>query len=135
MQGALVDSCIVNDLCLPESDWYQWSADTLAALDEQTALLVNPIIFSECSVAMPTLEATEQLFESLAFDMREIPRDALFLAGKAFLQYRRRGGLRTGVLPDFLIGAHAAVEGMGLVTRDRAGFISYFPTLQLITPS
>lgn len=135
MPAVLVDSCIVNDLCLPGSEWHQWSADTLSLLDEHSALAINPIVFSECSVALPTLEATEALFASLAMDMRDIPRDALFLAGKAFLQYRQRGGSRTGVLPDFLIGAHAAVEGMTLVTRDRSGFASYFPQLDILIPA
>jgi predicted nucleic acid-binding protein len=134
MPVALVDSCVINDLCLPNSDWHAWSADTLSAMDEDYTLVINPIVFAECSVSIATLEETDALFEQLQLELLTIPRDALFLAGKAFLAYRRRGGVKKTILPDFLIGAHAAVEGMRLITRDRSGFASYFPTLRLVTP-
>ena len=134
MAVVLVDSCVITDLGNPDSEWFEWSAGALERLDENHAFAINPIIYSECSVGYDTVEETERLFETLAFDYLEIPREALFLAGKAFLEYRRRRGVKTGALPDFFIGAHAAVEQYPLLTRDRSRFASYFPTVELIAP-
>ena len=134
MAVILVDSCVITDLGNPQSDWYEWSAGTLESLDDSNALVINPIIYTECSIGYETIEEVENLFDALAFEYEEIPREALFLAGKAFVQYRHRKGARENVLPDFFIGAHAAVENYKLVTRDKGRFSTYFPSVELIMP-
>jgi len=130
----LVDSSIVIDLADANSQWHEWSASTLESLDFQNSFVINSIIYSECSIAYRTIEEVEALFTLLRFDLKEISREALFLAGKAFVQYRHRGGRKANVLPDFFIGAHAAIEGYKLVTRDKGRFSTYFPSIELIIP-
>jgi hypothetical protein len=130
----LIDSCVVTDLADPESAWFEWSASTLERLDQNNTMVINPIIYAECSVGFERIEEVEALFESLGLPIRPIPKEALFLAGKAFLQYKRRKGEKGNVLPDFFIGAHAAVSGYTLVTRDRGRFSTYFPGVELIMP-
>ena len=131
----LIDSCVITDLVNPDSDWYEWSANMLETLDDSNVFVINPIIYTECSIAYETIEEVEDLMAELEFDSREIPREALFLAGKAFLQYRRKKGQKENVLPDFFIGAHAAVGNYKLMTRDKGRFSTYFPTVELIMPS
>jgi len=111
----MVDSCVVLDLAKPQSEWFEWSASTLELLDETNTLVINPIIYAECAIGYEMIEEVEA-------------------AGKAYVQYRRNKGSRQNVLPDFFIGAHAAVRGYSLVTRDRGRFSSYFPSVALITP-
>jgi predicted nucleic acid-binding protein len=130
----LVDSCVITDLASPESIWYQWSAETLEKLDQDHTLAINPIIYAECLIGYARIEEVESVFEHLGFALKNIPKEALFLAGKAFLQYKKRKGEKGNVLPDFFIGAHAAVSNYWLVTRDRGRFITYFPGLRLIMP-
>ncbi len=140
MAVVLVDTCIVSDLTDPDSDWFEWSASTLEAFDDQSAFVINPIIYAECSMLYQTIEEIENLIETLDFEILPIPREALFLAGRAFLRYRRSKGSKgskgskSNVLPDFFIGAHAAIEDHPLITRDKGRFATYFPTLRLITP-
>jgi predicted nucleic acid-binding protein len=134
MPVILIDSCIVTDLADPDSTWFEWSASTLEQLDQNNTLVINPIIYAECSVGFERIEDVEALFEHLGFAMRTLPREALFLAGKAFLQYRRRQGQKGNVLPDFFIGAHAAVAGYQLISRDKGRFSTYFPSVDLILP-
>lgn len=134
MPVILIDSCIVTDLADPDSTWFEWSASTLEQLDQNNTLVINPIIYAECSVGFERIEDVEALFEHLGFAMRTLPREALFLAGKAFLQYRRRQGQKGNVLPDFFIGAHAAVAGYRLISRDKGRFSTYFPSVNLILP-
>lgn len=134
MAVILIDSCIITDLAAPESDWFEWSASTLERLDQNNTMVINPIIYAECSVGFARIEEVEALFESLGFAMNPIPREALFLAGKAFLQYKRCKGEKGNVLPDFFIGAHAAVSGYALVSRDKGRFSTYFPSIELIIP-
>ena len=134
MAVILVDSCVITDLGDPASEWYEWSASTLETLDDDNALAINPIIYTECSIGYETVEEIELLFDTLSLEYKEIPREALFLAGRAFVNYRRRQGVKTNVLPDFFIGAHAAVENFKLVTRDKGRFSSYFPSVELILP-
>jgi predicted nucleic acid-binding protein len=129
-----VDSCVITDLAAPESHWFEWSAATLEQLNQHHSLAINPIIYAECSIGYARIEEVEALFEHLGFAMKTLPRESLFLAGKAFLQYRKRQGNKSNVLPDFFIGAHAAVSGYSLITRDRARFSTYFPTVELIMP-
>jgi predicted nucleic acid-binding protein len=134
MACILVDTCIIADLGDPLSDWHDWSASTLEGLDADHVFIINPVIYAECSIGYDTIEEVERLLGELAFEIKEVPREALFLAGKAFIQYRRRQGTKGNVLPDFFIGAHAAVEDFCLLTRDKGRFASYFPSVELIMP-
>lgn len=134
MAVILIDSCVVTDLADPDSAWFEWSASTLERLDLDNTLVINPIIYAECSVGFERIEEVEALFEHLGFAMLPISKEALFLAGKAFLQYRRRKGEKGNVLPDFFIGAHAAVAGYRLISRDKGRFSTYFPSVDLILP-
>jgi predicted nucleic acid-binding protein len=111
-----------------------WSIGQLRAQASIHALAINPVIYAEISLSFSTLEALDEVVSTLALEMQEIPRPALFLAARAFKQYRQRGGQRAQVLPDFFIGAHAAVQGWALLTRDASRFRTYFPTLQVIAP-
>jgi predicted nucleic acid-binding protein len=95
-------------------------------------VVINPVVYAEISFSFSTIEALDKVIDTLALQVLEVPRPALFLAGKAFAQYRRRGGARQQVLPDFFIGAHAAVEGWPLLTRDTNRFSSYFPGLDVL---
>lgn len=134
MAVILVDSCVITDLADPESAWFEWSTETLEQLDQNHTLVINPIVYAECSIGYERIEEVEALFKHLGFAMKPIPREALFLAGKAFLQYRKRKGQKCNVLPDFFIGAHAAISSFQLITRDRGRFSTYFPTVALIMP-
>lgn len=134
MAVILVDTCVVTDLSDPESAWFEWSTSTLEQLDKNNTLVINPIVYAECSIGFERIEEVEALFEHLGFAIQPIPREALFLAGKAFLQYKQRKGGKSNVLPDFFIGAHAAVAGYRLITRDRGRFSTYFPSVELIMP-
>ena len=130
MAVILIDSCIVTDLADPESAWFEWCASTLEHLDQTHTMIINPIIYAECSIGFARIEEVESLFEALGFAMKAIPREALFLAGKAFLQYKRRKGEKGNVLPDFFIGAHAAISGYSLMSRDKGrGLVPTSPAL------
>ena len=134
MAVILVDSCVITDLADSAGAWFEWSAATLERMDLNHTLVINPIIYAECSVGYDRIEEVDALFGHLGFIIKPIPRAALFLAGKAFLQYRKRQGQKGNVLPDFFIGAHAAVSGYQLITRDRGRFSTYFPGVELIMP-
>ncbi len=130
----LIDTCVVTDLSNPQNTWYEWSAATLERLDQNNTFVINPIIYAECSVGFERIEEVEALFSHLGFSSKSLPKEALFLAGKAFLQYKKRKGAKTNVLPDFFIGAHAAVSGYQLISRDKGRFSTYFPSVDLIIP-
>ena len=130
----LVDSCVVTDLADPDGEWFEWSASMLEQLDEEHSFVINPIVYAECSVGYKTIEEIEGLISGLGFAIREIPREALFLAGKSFVTYKKNKGSKTNVLPDFFIDAHAAVGGYTLITRDKGRFSTYFPSVNLIMP-
>jgi predicted nucleic acid-binding protein len=134
MAVILIDSCVVTTLSDPESAWFEWSASTLKQLDQSNTMVINPIVYAECSIGFERIEEVEALFEHLGFAIQPIPKEALFLSGKAFLQYKQRKGGKSNVLPDFFIGAHAAVAGYRLMTRDRGRFGTYFPSVELIMP-
>ncbi len=134
MAIVLIDTCVVTGLADPESEWFEWSADTLEKMDADHRFVINPIIYAECSIGYDTIEETEALINTLEFEVLPLSRESLFLAGKAFLKYRRNKGSRSSVLPDFFIGAHAAVAGFKLMTRDKRRFASYFPTIDLVMP-
>jgi len=109
--------------------WFEWSSTTLEQLDQNNTFLINPIIYSECTVGFNSIEEVVALFKHLGFDIKQIPKEALFLAGKAFLQYKKN---KDSVLPDFFIGAHAAVSNYQLIRRDKRRFSTYFPNIHLI---
>lgn len=134
MATILIDSCIITDLASPKSERFEWSASTLEQLDSNNTFIINPIIYTECSVGFTTIEEVEALFIALGFAIQPIPKEALFLAGKAFLQYKKRKGSKSNVLPDFFIGAHAAVMNHPLISRDKGRFSTYFPSVELIIP-
>lgn len=130
----LVDTNVLVDVLQDDPQWADWSIAQLRAQSKLRALAINPVIYAELSLSFATLEALDAEVARMELALREIPRAALFLAGKAFAQYRRRGGSRTRVLSDFFIGAHAAVERWPLLTRDAARFRTYFPSLQVVAP-
>ncbi len=133
MKSVLVDSNVLLDVLTEDSSWFSWSSEQLMSLAESRALKINPIIYAEISVGFDRIELLNETLPSELL-WSPLPREAAFLAGKAFVQYRRRGGTRLNVLPDFFIGAHAAVENMILLTRDVARYKTYFPTLAVIHP-
>ena len=130
----LVDTNVLLDLFTNDPIWADWSARELRILSAQEALVVNPVVYAELSVGFGRIEDLDAALATAGVDLLESPRAALFLAGQAFQTYRAQGGTRTGVLPDFFIGAHAVVAGMSLLTRDTRRYRSYFPTVVLITP-
>jgi len=131
----LVDTNVLVDVVQDDPDWGEWSLRQLRAQAQLHVLAINPAIYAELSLSFSTVEALDAVVARLALEVVEIPRPALFLAGKAFVRYRRSGGAKTRVLPDFFIGAHAAVAGWPLVTRDAARFRTYFPKLAVFAPS
>jgi predicted nucleic acid-binding protein len=130
----LVDTKVLVDVLQNDPQWADWSIGQLRAQAQLHELAINPVIYAELSLSFSTFEALNRVVATMELAMREVPRPALFLAGKAYLQYRRRGGGRAQVLPDFFIGAHAAIEGWSLLTRDASRFRTYFPTLEVIAP-
>lgn len=134
-KGVLVDSNIILDLLENDPQWSVWSADQLAKSAEHSILMINPVIYAEISVGFERIEELEAIVKPEYFQRRPLPWEAAFLAGKCFIRYRKLGGVRRSPLPDFFIGAHAAVEGLTLLTRDASRYRTYFPTLALIAPS
>ena len=123
----LVDTNILLDILEDDPVWYEWSLQQLQAQSLIHDLAVNPIIYSELSLAFHTVEEQDRALQSMDLKYQELPRPALFLAGLAFVQYRRSGGQKNNVLPDFFIGAHAAVQGWSILTRDPRRYRNYFP--------
>jgi hypothetical protein len=130
----LVDTNVLVDVLQDDPDWADWSIGQLRAQAQVHVLAINPIVYAEISLSFTTIEALEEVVQTMALEVRDIPRPALFLAAKAYAQYRRRGGNKAQVLPDFFIGAHAAYEGWPLLTRDARRFRTYFPTLEVLAP-
>ena len=130
----LVDSNVILDLVTNDPKWGTWSGEALSRAADESSLAVNPLIFAEVSIGFATVEELEQLLPPEEFARLELPYEAAFLAGKAYLSYRRRGGRRSAPLADFYIGAHAAVGGLRLLTRDPRRYRTYFPTVELIAP-
>ena len=130
----LVDTNVLIDVIQDDPQWAAWSVDQLAAQAQVHRLAINPVIYAELSLSYSKIEALESAVARMRLDFLEIPRGALFLAAKAFLRYRRRGGKRSNVLADFFIGAHAAVAGIQVLTRDTRRYAEYFPSVALIAP-
>ena len=134
-RGVLVDSNVLLDVATNDPSWGDWSARALAEVAEHTTLIINPIIYAEVSIGYTTIEALDAALPATLYQHEPLPWEAGFLAGKSFLAYRRRGGLRTSPLPDFYIGAHAAIGGLALLTRDAARYRSYFPKVEILAPT
>lgn len=134
MTAVLVDSNILLDIMTESPDWYAWSAMSLAHAATVGRVIINPIVFGEISVNFDTLEELEDVLADIPLERDPLPYEAAFLAAKVHLDYRRRGGPRQSMLPDFLIGAHAAIAGYSLLTRDIGRYRTYYPRLRLIAP-
>jgi predicted nucleic acid-binding protein len=130
----LVDTNVLVDVLEDDPEWADWSIGQLRAQSKIHRLAINPIIYAELSLTFSTVEALDQALDDLGLTMVELPRPALFIAGKAFVRYRRQGGTKGNVLGDFFIGAHAAVSKYPLLTRDTRRYASYFPSVNLIAP-
>ena len=130
----LIDTNVLLDLATDDPRWAAWSIQQLDAAALRGPLLINDIVYAELSVRFARIEQIDGFLTAAGIEMHPLPRAALFLAGKTFATYRARGGARTSVLPDFLIGAHAAVAELPLLTRDAGRYRSYFPTVTLILP-
>ncbi len=135
MNRIFVDSNVILDLFLDDQNWADWSESILSQYSQTHQFCINPIIYSEVSVGFTQIEELESALTAGRFKFLQLPKEALFLAGKAFLKYRRKMGTKTSTMPDFFIGAHAAVLKTGLITRDVSRFRSYFPTVNLVAPN
>lgn len=133
-RGTLVDSNVLIDLFTKDPTWCAWSFAQLADAGDRGPLLINHVIYAEVSIRFSNFEELEEALGRDVFLRAELPWTAAFLAGKCFHDYRSRGGTKTSPLPDFFIGAHAAVMKLPLLTRDAARYRTYFPTVELITP-
>jgi predicted nucleic acid-binding protein len=130
----LVDTNVLLDVLQDDPQWAEWSQSSLDKVSLTDSLVINAVIYSELSIAFERIEDLESVISEASLSVEPIPREALFLAGKAFVNYRRRKGAKQSVLPDFYIGAHAAVSGFSILTRDVSRYRTYFPTVELIAP-
>lgn len=135
MSAVLIDANVLLDVMTEDSRWLTWSAEAIQRAADRYRLVINPIIFAEISIRYSRIEELDAALPKSMFDREPIPYEAAFLAGKSFLIYRRRGGTRRSSLPDFFIGAHAAVAGYLLMTRDATRYRTHFPRLSLIAPN
>lgn len=134
MSRTLIDSNVLLDVLTEDPEWSAWSERALIEAAERSLLVINPIIYAEVSAGFTRKEDLDDALPDDRFEREGLPWDAAFLAGKSFIRYRRSGGERRSPLPDFYIGAHAAVRGMILLTRDAARYRTYFPTVTVIAP-
>ncbi len=134
MAGTLVDSNVILDVLTEDPRWYAWSSTALAQCANEGPLYINPIIYTEVSIGVATVEEMEEVLPPESFPRLPIPLEASFLAGKVSRQYRKRKGTKIAPLPDFFIGAHAAVVGLQLLTRDSRRYRTYFPSVEIIAP-
>jgi predicted nucleic acid-binding protein len=134
MTAVLIDANVLLDVMPEDARWLAWSAQAIERAADRYRLVINPVIYAEVSMRYSRIEELDIALPKTMFDREAIPYEAAFLAGKSFLTYRRRGGTKQSPLPDFFIGAHAAVAGYLLMTRDAARYRTYFPKLPLIAP-
>jgi len=134
MKDILVDSNVILDIFEDDPVWVEWSESVLNEYSQTHRLCINPIIYAEVSIGFEKIEELEEAIFGCNFEIIPIRKEALFLAGKAFLKYRRREGIKLSPLPDFFIGSQAAVLDIALITRDVGRYRSYFPTVTLISP-
>jgi hypothetical protein len=132
--AVLVDSNVLLDVMTEDPRWLAWSAEAIERAADRFRLVINPVVYAEVSIRYSRIEDLEAALSRTMFDREAIPYEAAFLAGKSFLAYRRSGGAKRSPLPDFFIGAHAAVARYRLLTRDAARYRTYFPKLPLIAP-
>jgi predicted nucleic acid-binding protein len=132
--AVLVDSNVILDVATQDPTWGAWSARALARAADRSVLVINPIVFAEVSMGFDRIEALERALPDSLYRREALPYEAAFLAGKSYLAYKRRGGRRSSPLPDFYIGAHAAVAGHELLTRDAALYRTHYPTVVVIAP-
>lgn len=135
MTAVLIDSNVLLDVMTEDARWLAWSADAIERAADRHRFVINSVVYAEVSMRYSRIEELDAALPKTMLDREAIPYEAAFLAGKSFLAYRRRGGTRQSSLPDFFIGAHAAVAGYLLMTRDAARYRTYFPKLSLIAPS
>ncbi|MDO9160650.1 MAG: type II toxin-antitoxin system VapC family toxin [Burkholderiaceae bacterium] len=129
-----VDTNVLVDVLENDPDWADWSVAQLRAQAQIHRLVINPVIYAELSLTFSTVEALDDTLVALQIPVIDMPKPALFLAGKALVKYRRQGGTKNNVLADFFIGAHAAVAGLPVLTRDVRRYAGYFPTVALVAP-
>jgi predicted nucleic acid-binding protein len=134
MRPVLIDSNVILDIAITDSPWREWSSTALSGSAENRLLVINPIIYAEISVGFLDIADVDTLVDAAGLTREDLPWGAAFLAGKAFKRYRREGGERRSPLPDFFIGAHAAVRRYTLLTRDARRYRTYFPSVDLICP-
>lgn len=131
----LVDTCIWLDVFGSDPHWASWSQAQVDLAIQRGGIAINPVVYAELSVGFERIGLLDDALGKVSARFADLPREALFLAGKAYRQYRSRRGIRASVLPDFFIGAHAAICGWPVLTRDTARFSTYFPTVTLLTPA
>ena len=131
----LADSNVLLDVITGDRQWCRWSQAALDEWSRRGPILINPVIYAELAPAYDTIESLDAAIDAVGLEFCDIPRTALFLASRAYVRYRRRGGTRRGVLPDFFVGAHAAVIDVPLLTRDTHRYRAYFPSLLLVAPT
>ncbi len=134
MNGVFVDSCVLLDLFTNDPNWGDWSVSILEQYSQTNTLYINSIVYTEVSMDFKNIEEVESAISDLDIKVLEIPREALFLAGKTYIEYRKNKGIKHSPLPDFFIGAHALVASFELITRDLGKYSTYFPKLKLIHP-
>jgi predicted nucleic acid-binding protein len=134
VSGTLVDSNVLIDVLAEDSEWFDWSAAMLADVASAGTAFINPIIYAEVAAGFERIEDLDDAMPASFYCRIPLPWEAAFLAGQCFVEYRRRGGVRRSPMPDFYIGAHAAVADLSLLTRDPKRYRAYFPTLRLIAP-
>lgn len=134
MTPAIVDSNVLLDIVTDDPAWGEWSSRSLERVADEAILVINALTYAEVSIGFASIEAVEEAVPPDLYRREHLPYEAAFLAGKAFLRYRKAGGARQSPLPDFYIGAHAAVAGYRLLTRDPTRYRTYFPTVELIAP-
>ena len=134
MLATLVDSNVLLDVITGDEEWIDWSASALARAADTSRLIINPIVYAEVAARFERIEDLEDALPADYYERHALPWEAAFLAGRCFVRYRRRGGARRSPLPDFYIGAHAAIEGLTLLTRDPKRYRTYFPTLRILSP-
>jgi predicted nucleic acid-binding protein len=135
MSAVLIDSNVLLDLLTEDARWFSWSAAAVEKAADGFRLVINPIVYAEVSIGFTRIEDLDAALPRTMFEREPIPYEAAFLAGKSFVTYKRRGGSKRSPLPDFLVGAHAAIAGYRLLTRDATRYRTYFPSLPLIAPN
>ncbi len=134
MNGVFIDSCVLLDLFTDDENWGEWSENILEKYSQTNTLYINSIVYTEISIGFNKIEEVEIALAELNIKILEIPREALFLTGKVYLNYRKNKGTKSSPLPDFFIGAHVAVENFALITRDISKYRTYFPKVKLVHP-